>query len=424
MGSIAGQLGRMARRLRSLTADVRGNVMVVVAIGTTSLVGAAGVGVDTVQWYLWKRQLQQAADSGAMAGALSLFTGVAYDQPSRDEVARNYAGTYSITTLRNPPGTGAYAGDNGAVELIATTSQRLPFSSLFLDTAPVIRVRSVAATVADGEYCVISLAGSGTGVEVQGSAQVDLGCGTSANSPDGIAVDLSGSSVLRSNPISAVGGIDYASGNIDPGTTMLPYGLPVADPLADRGLEVPSSPANCTSQSGNIRPNQTVTLNPGRFCSGMDLKGTVTLNPGVYIIDGGSLSINSQANVTGEGVTFVLTGPNPNAIATVSINGGANLQLTAPDDSQDPLWAGILLYQDPAGVATHTINGGSTLQFEGIIYMPTGDISFSGGATQQADCLLLISQVVRFTGDSGLGNDCPSHIDTLETSARIVRVVE
>ena len=424
MGSIAGQLERMARRLRSLTADVRGNVMVVVAIGTTSLVGAAGVGVDTVQWYLWKRQLQQAADSGAMAGALSLFTGVAYDQPSRDEVARNYAGTYSITTLRNPPGTGAYAGDNGAVELIAITSQRLPFSSLFLDTAPVIRVRSVAATVADGEYCVISLAGSGTGVEVQGSAQVDLGCGTSANSPDGIAVDLSGSSVLRSNPISAVGGIDYASGNIDPGTTMLPYGLPVADPLADRGLEVPSSPANCTSQSGNIRPNQTVTLNPGRFCSGMDLKGTVTLNPGVYIIDGGSLSINSQANVTGEGVTFVLTGPNPNAIATVSINGGANLQLTAPDDSQDPLWAGILFYQDPAGVATHTINGGSTLQFEGIIYMPTGDISFSGGATQQADCLLLVSRIVRFTGDSGLGNDCPSHIDTLETSARIVRVVE
>ena len=156
----------------------------------------------------------------------------------------------------------------------------------------------------------------------------------------------------------------------------------------------------------------------------MDLKGTVTLNPGVYIIDGGSLSINSQANVTGEGVTFVLTGPTPNAIATVSINGGANLQLTAPDDSQDPLWAGILFYQDPAGVATHTINGGSTLQFEGIIYMPTGDISFSGGATQQADCLLLVSRIVRFTGDSGLGNDCPSHIDTLETSARIVRVVE
>lgn len=422
--SIAQSIRATIRRIDTLRSDMRGNVLVVVAIGTTSLVGAAGIGVDTVQWYLWKRQLQQAADSGAMAGALSLFSGSGFDQPSRDEVARNYTGPYTITDLRNPPSSGAYSGDSGAIEIIATTSQRLPFSSLFLSTPPSIRVRSVAATVADGEFCVISLAGSGTGVEVQGSAQVDLGCGTSANSPDGIAVDLSGSSFLGSNPISAVGGIDYASRNIANGTTMLPFGLPVADPLASRGLSVPTSPAGCTSQSGNVRPAQNVTLNPGRFCHGLDLKGDVTLNPGVYIVDGNSLSINSQARVRGEGVTFVLTGPNANSIATVSINGGADVELTAPDDAQDPLWAGILFYQDPRGVATHTINGGADLEFEGIIYMPTGDISFSGGSTQKAECLLLISLRVRFTGDSGLGNDCPSHIDTLDTAARIVRVVE
>lgn len=424
MGPIATRLTALRQRFEALRSDMRGNVLTVVAIGTTSLVGAAGIGVDTVQWYLWKRQLQQAVDSGAMAGALSLYGGESYDQPSRDEVGRNFTGAYDITALRNPPASGGYAGDTGAVEVIATASQRLPFSSLFLASAPVIRARSVAATVADGEFCVISLAGSGTGVEVQGSARVNLGCGTSANSPDGIAVDLSGSSLLNSNPISAVGGIDYANQNVPNGTTMLPYGLPVTDPLASRGLGVPSSPANCTTQSGNVRPAQTVTLNPGRFCHGMDLKGNVTLNPGVYIIDGNSLSINSQAIVRGEGVTFILTGPNPNSIATVSINGGANLELSAPDETQNPDWAGILFYQDPSGEATHSINGGADLQFEGIIYMPTGDISFSGGSTQAAECLLLIAERVRFTGDSGLGNNCDSHIADLETSARIVRVVE
>ncbi|WP_435417208.1 Tad domain-containing protein [Parerythrobacter aurantius] len=424
MWSIAGKFAKLAERLQALRGDRRGNVLVIVAIGTTSLVGAAGVGVDTVQWYLWKRQLQQAADSGAMAGALSLFQRNSWQQPSRDEVGRNYTGSYTITALRNPPTTGAYAGNTGAVEIIATTSQRLPFSSLFLSAPPTIQVRSVATSVADGEFCVISLAQSGTGVEVQGSAQVNLGCGTSANSPDGIAVDLSGSSFLGSNPISAVGGIDYAARNIANGTTMLPYGLPVTDPLASRGLSVPTSPANCTSQSGRVQPSDNVTLNPGRFCSGMDLKGTVTLNPGVYIIDGNSLAINAGAVVRGEGVTFVLTGNNANSIATVSINGGADVELSAPDDTQDPTWAGILFYQDPRGDATHTINGGADLDFEGIIYMPTGDISFSGGSTQAAECLLLIAEVVRFTGNSGLGNDCESHIDTLDTSARIVRVVE
>ncbi|WP_284125911.1 Tad domain-containing protein [Parerythrobacter aestuarii] len=415
---------RLWNRLKSIGKDASGNVLIVVGIGTTSLVGAAGIGVDTVQWYLWNRQLQQAVDSGALAGALSLYAGSGYSQPARDEVQRNFPGTYTITDLRNPPTSGSYSGDNAAVEVIATTSQRLPFSSLFLSTPPTIRVRSVAATVADGEYCVISLASSGTGVEVQGSAQVDLGCGTSANSPDGIAVDLSGSSLLKSNPISAVGGIDYTSTNVDSGTTMLPYGLEVTDPMANRGLSVPSTPSTCTATNLNVTPNQTVTLNPGRYCGGMDLKGDVTLNPGVYIIDGGTLNINSQAEVYGDGVTFVLTGADPYSIATVSINGGADVEISAPDDIQDPTWAGVLFFQDPSGDATHTINGGADLEFDGIIYMPTGDISFSGGATQKADCLLLIAETVRFTGDTGLGNNCPTYVDSLDTGAKIVRVVE
>lgn len=421
---IAGMGKALADRIEAVRRDAGGNVLVIVAIGTTSLVGAAGIGVDTVQWYLWKRQLQQAVDSGAMAGALSLYGGQSFGQPARDEVGRNYTGAFTITALRNPPTTGAYSGDTGAVEVIATTTQRLPFSSLFLNIPPVIQVRSVASTVASGKYCVISLADSGTGVEVQGSARVDLGCGTSANSPGGIAVDLSGSSLLQSNPISAVGGIDYAARNINPGTTLLPYGLPVRDPLAGRGLTVPTSPATCTTQSGRVQPSETVTLNPGRFCSGMDLRGTVTLNPGVYIIDGDSLTINSGAVVTGDGVTFVLTGSNASDIATLSINGDADVEISAPDEDENATWAGILIYQDPMGPATHSVNGGSELKFEGIVYMPTADLSFSGGGTQAADCLLLITKIVRFTGDSGLGNDCEDEVEDFIPAARIVRVVE
>ena len=411
-------------RLASLGKDVKGNVLMVVGIGTTSLVGAAGIGVDTVQWYLWKRQLQQAVDSGAMAGALSLYSGNGYDQPSRDEVTRNYAGTFTITSLTNPPGSGTHAGDTGAVEVIATTSQRLPFSSLFLSSPPVIQVRSVAATVSDGEFCVISLATSGTGVEIQGNAQVDLGCGTSANSPDGIALDLGGSSYLNSNPISAVGGIDYASRNVPSNTTLLPYGLPVTDPMASRGLAVPSSPSACTANNLRVNPSNTVTLNPGRYCGGMDLKGNVTFNPGVYILDGGDFAVNSQATLYGDGVTFILTGPNSSSITEITINGGADIDLTAPTTAQDPTWAGVLFFQDPMGEATHRINGGADLAMEGIIYMPTGDVSFSGGASTAADCLLLISDVVRFSGDSGLGNNCDANMNPPPSPARIVRVVE
>ena len=54
---IAGMGKALAARIGAVRRDASGNVLVIVAIGTTSLVGAAGIGVDTVQWYLWKRQL-------------------------------------------------------------------------------------------------------------------------------------------------------------------------------------------------------------------------------------------------------------------------------------------------------------------------------------------------------------------------------
>ena len=48
--------------------------------------------------------------------------------------------------------------------------------------------------------------------------------------------------------------------------------------------------------------------------------------PGVYVIDGGALSINSTATVNGSGVTFYLTNG-----ATVSMNGGASVHLERAD---------------------------------------------------------------------------------------------
>ena len=45
-------LGRLAARLRR---DLRGNVLIVTGIGAGSMVGAAGLGVDTGQWFLAKR---------------------------------------------------------------------------------------------------------------------------------------------------------------------------------------------------------------------------------------------------------------------------------------------------------------------------------------------------------------------------------
>src|SRR5947208_10060444 len=46
----------------------RGNALAIAAACLPLFVGAAGLASDTIQWTLWKRQLQRAADSAAISG--------------------------------------------------------------------------------------------------------------------------------------------------------------------------------------------------------------------------------------------------------------------------------------------------------------------------------------------------------------------
>lgn len=422
----------LLRKLGSkLRRDIRGNVLIITAIGAASTVGAAGLGVDTIQWFLAKRQLQQAADSGALAGAMSLYRGVAITGPVERTIDLNFADAVTSERIVSPPQIGAYAGDTSAVEVLISVNRRLPFSGIFLKNSPVVRTRAVATAVAVGEPCVIATATEGTGIDVFGTADVDLDCPIASNSPDGISVDLVGSSFLNTNLIMSVGGVDYASGNIPGDTPVVSYGLPVDDPLASKGLTPPAD-TGCDYVSYSVTPSQSKVMLPGRYCNGVDLKGTVVMSPGVYVIDKGAFKVNSTASVTGEGVTIILTGDTSSNVATLSINGSAALDLRAPTSAEaavapisEPKWAGILFYQDPLGDEPHhTINGGADINLNGIIYMPTGDLTYNGDATQASQCLLLISERVAFGGTNSIKNNCNPDIEANKSSAKVIRVVE
>ena len=429
--------------LKRLKSDLNGNILVMVGAGTAALVGSAGIAVDAVQWYLWKRQMQQAVDAGSMAAALSMTNGEDWDAAGRAALSKSANQTYTVEKLTNPPDSGDWAGDTSAIEIIATTSKALPFSSVFMADPAVIRVRSVATAIGEGEHCVISLKNNGVGIGVAGTAKVNLGCGVAANSKSTPAVKLDGNSYLKASPITAHGGIDYASNNIDTGTRLLSYQPPVADPLAERNLQVPNAPCDTTGNKGiAIKPSETATIGPGStsgvvsdsngdgyttICGGLDVKGDLTLNPGIYVIDGGDLKVNSGARITGHDVTLILTGDNAGKMANIDISGSATVDLTATDDDSSE-WDGVLVYQDPIGSNhTSTINGGSDLGLEGIVYMPNGDIQFNGNAGQHADCLLLVASTVNFGGESSLDYDssaCPFDVDSVNTGSFVIRVVE
>jgi hypothetical protein len=395
-------------------------------VSSFALVGGAGLATDATQWFLWKRQIQMAADAGALGAAYTLGQGsTSVTAPATREIQRNSNGTYTIEYIGTPPRTGAFAGNPTAAEIVLTTQRSLPFSSLFLKTAPTVRARAVAAKIIKVDNCVISLATTGVGVRVSGSAKVQLGCGVAANSTGTQAILLSGSGQLAASSLSAVGQLSLSTGSVPAGTDLFPNYIPQTDPFGPQGrnLQVPTEPSECTARNYSNQPGTANSLSPGRYCGGLTLRGNTSFAPGVYIIDGGDMNLGSQSVSTGQGVTFILTGDGSNT-ASLQVQGGASATFRAPTAAESPTWNGILFFQDGRGnVSNSQINGGGNMDFFGAVYMPKGNINYSGGSATTAQCIVLIANAIDITGDSAMTNNCPKDLRD-EVAFRVIRVVE
>lgn len=397
--------------LRTLLVDTRGNVLMLSALAMPLMIGAAGLAMDTVQLTLIQRQMQRQADSAALAGALAKAQGAAAASAANSSIARDSLVALSKTpVIENAPTAGSYAGNTGAVRVIIESAQTQVFSDMFRSKPPTLRVEATAASMTNGNYCVVSLEkSSAAGITMQGSAGIDMGCGLATNSKGVPAVTTGGASTVKVSHVAAVGGLK-SSVNYAANTVLLPYAVPQKDPFAT--LPTPTVPAGCNAQL-NVQPNAVVNVsNPsGTACyRGMNIKGTVTFAPGTYIIDGGTVSFGAQAVVNGSGVTFVLTSAtatgNPSAVATLDMDGGAKVNLTATITGT---YAGVLFYQDRRAVAgtTNSVNGNALSKFQGAFYFASQDLSFSGDSGMTTDCVQLVSRRVTFIGNTNIVNVCP-----------------
>lgn len=408
-----------------LCGDRAGNVLMLAAASMPILVGAAGLATDTVQWTLWKRQVQRQADSAALAGAFAVAQGFSASDSATADISRLSLVTLSQTpVIENAPTTGVGAGNAKAVRVVLQTSGELPFSKMLGVTAPVISGEATAAVVSDGDYCVVSLESTSTvGITLQGNATVNLGCGIVTNSRASNAVSAGGSSTVTATPVAAVGGLSSSSNYVSP-TTLQPYSVPQSDPYAS--LPTPS-PTSCSGKL-SVNPQGSQSISPGADGTacyrGMDIKGTLTMAPGIYYIDGSSFSAGSQAVINGTGVTIILTSSsaatNPSQIATVDINGGATMNLSAPSSGT---YAGVLFYQDRRALdsGTNLINGNASSAFQGAFYFPSQAMSFSGTSGMTTDCVKMVSRRVTFIGNSSIVNNCPSYIPKI--TGTVVRLI-
>lgn len=370
------------------------------------LIGMAGAASDTIQWTLARRTMQRQVDSSALAGAFAMAQGRSAVTVATAELTRNenFTLTEAPVVSTPPPAGKPYAGNASAVFVRVATDLRLPFTGLFTSSGVRIDAEAVAAVVGQGNYCVLALERTArTGIDTNGNPTVDLGCGLMSNAPATQSVTAGGSSWIRASPIAAVGGVPDSASYQRP-VTLLPYSIEQRDPFAGVSMPVPNGNGRADP---DVKPNRTENLSPGTY-RGFSVQGRANLAPGVYIINGGTLDFGSQAVVSGEGVTFVLTGPTAATVAKVNMNGGATVQLTAPTAGNPT--AGILFFQDRAALDSgdNKINGNSSSRYQGAIYFPAQEIEYTGTTGMDTRCIQLVARRVVLRGNATITNVCPA----------------
>ncbi|MFL6849064.1 MAG: hypothetical protein ACJ8EI_11930, partial [Sphingomicrobium sp.] len=270
-----------------------------------------------------------------------------------------------------------------------------------------------------------------TGIDATGSTNVNLGCGMITNSVSMNAAVATGSSSVTASPIAAVGGIP-ASTHWGTGTVLQPFTVEQPDPFAS--INPPAQTTCNAARSAQPSDNWTDTdhstattsddaLEPGCY-AGLDLKGTVRLKTGIYYIDGGDFTVNAGAVIDCDQCVIIMSNRDPtsNSIGDVDLNGNATIRMTAPDSGT---YSGILFYQDRRAAADNDvkINGNSSSIFRGAFYFPKADLTFTGSAGMQTNCMQNVAKDVTFTGNSSINNTCPSGGGSHSFDGKKVRLV-
>ena len=266
-----------------------------------------------------------------------------------------------------------------------------------------------AATVPAGA-CLYALdATADRAFQIAGAQSVYTACGAVSESSASDGFEMEGAETLylqNHSQVSVVGGAQLngqtelwdtiSNKQVQPVKVTSP-----GDPLAS--IAAPTSGTVVSKSHASFDMNNKPannTLSPGVYCGGLTIGNTngatFTMSPGVYIMAGGGLTLNSQAVVKGTGVTVYNTSsagwgcPSSYSYTPVTISGQVTATLSAPTSGA---FNGILFFGNRTGCATagscqDQINGGSTVVFNGALYFKSDQITITGGSSASGFLML------------------------------------
>jgi len=412
---LAGGLARASRLCGcvcgSWARNERGSMSILTALSLAILVAFAGLGVDVSLWLRAKNDAQGAADAAANSVAAAAAVGNPSGRVQTEAQAAAAAngfqnGMNGVTvTVNHPPASGSYAGNANAYEVIISAPQKLYLASVVPGvTAPTVKGRAVALLnkTTIGPTCILGLSPLSSNVDVtfNGSTSVVAnGCDVDADSPSSKSINTNGGGTVHAANVRTVGGVSggniFVTGQVYTNTSSIP------DPYAGRTIPSMPSFSSPNNWSGTIH-NPTGVM---AFNGNVNVTGTTSLDPGIYIISNGGLSSAAQYNVSGTGITIILTSPTPSSDTGVfSFTGGGALNITAPTTGPT---AGIALWADgQLPNKEDKFAGGSTGNLVGAIYLPSHDVKYAGNNNTASKCMQLIAYNIIFTGTSNFNHNC------------------
>lgn len=432
----------------------RGQVLVVYTIALAAMLGMVGLVTD-IGWANFRQQAaQKAADAAALAAVKAALAGSGNGFSCGSNGLACQAATACLSTLPTQPVTNAdtaclYANANGfrssgnqnvTVEANAApsppptltgvsppywvtvrVSESIPqlLSAVLGHSRATVAARATAAVAPNNLACIYALdPAAQNAVQDQQGSNLTVNCGIYVDSTSQQALTCDGP--IQSTNINVVGG--YTGTGCTPMPNVAVNAVP--DPLSY--LPAPVFPVGCNHTNLQIAPGQTITLTPGTYCGGIFVGSgaNVTLNPGIYYLEGGGLDTTQNASFTGTGVTFMESSSGSSGTPLgMLLESQSNVTLRAPATGT---YAGILWYSRGNGRLLNDIQSQSTARLEGVLYTPGEDWLIQGQSqTSQTDPNAasyagLVAQTLRVNG-SGAAFTLRSNYAGLSDGAPILK---
>jgi hypothetical protein len=428
----------------------RGQALILITFAMIALIAMVGLAVDGSMAFSDRRHAQNAADTAALAGAMTkvygheqkLSNGVIYSNlvlSAMNMAAQNgfnsdlVSNTVEVFTCDMPASSCGpqYAGDPDYVQVIIHSRVETFFAGVIGVGEMRNRVQAVALAekklsgpIFNGDS-IISLAQqceTPKNFSVEGNPNLTVtGGGLYVNSSDpscGFTCN-SNSAKINGNITTAGGPFDLSAKceeNIvgDKATDGDQWDFPVT--LDDMGLEFPpecASPKGTYTNYKGTYPGyagvELTVLTPGWYSDFPPKKeqplgslfDTILMLPGTYCVDNVVKLVEQKLTLIGEDVTFFLHDGN-----FFNLNGGT-MKLDAPDTGP---YAGYLMivapdYGNPVlseSPENCTINGGATNIFTGAIFAPYCNCTINGGSEPTGFDAQFICYTVKITGSAAI----------------------